>query len=133
MANPSKQIGTRAETNVARFLTQRGLRTTRRALAGSDDEGDLRMLLPSGEEVTLEVKAGKQTQDLTRARLGEWKRQTLQEGENSGCKPGLVIVRYRHRLSDAEVWLPNSQWGGRLRGWTMQYIDDFADEMWSMS
>ena len=35
MPNPSKAIGTRAETKVARFLTQRGLRTERRALAGS--------------------------------------------------------------------------------------------------
>lgn len=133
MANPSKQIGTRAETNVARFLTQRGLRTTRRTLAGSDDEGDLRMLLPSGEEVTLEVKAGKQTARAPRSMFERWKRETLVESENSGCRCALVVVRYQRRLVDAEVWLPNSQWGGRLRGWTMQYIDDFADEMWSMS
>lgn len=133
MSNPSKVIGTKAETKVARFLTQRGLRTGRRAPAGSDDEGDLRMLLPGGEEVTLEVKAGRQTKDPSRSKLEDWKRQTLVESENSGCRSALVVVRYNKPFVNAEVWLPNSQWGGRMRGWTMQYIDDFADEMWSMS
>lgn len=133
MSNPSKRIGTRAETNVTKFLTTHGLRTMRRTLAGSNDEGDLRMLLPSGEEVTLEVKAGKQTRSISRSKLNEWKRQTMVESDNSGCRGMLVVVRYQRALSDAEVWLPNSQWGGKLSGWTMKYLDDFADEMWAMS
>lgn len=132
MSNPSKRIGTAAETKVSRFLNMHGLRTERRALAGSNDEGDLRTILPNGEEVTLEVKAGKQTQNYPRSRLDEWKRQTIVEGENSGCRPALVIVRYRRSFEDAEVWLPNSLWGG-VNGWTMLYIDQFADMAWTMA
>lgn len=129
MANPSKDKGTKAETKVARYLTAQGLHTTRRPLAGSADKGDLRMLLPSGEEVTLEVKAGKQTQNFPRSRMDSWKRETLQEGRNAKCRCALVIVRYRRAFTDTEVWLPNSQWGG-VNGWTMVNIDAFADAMW---
>lgn len=131
MANPSKEKGTKAETKVARYLTDRGLPTERRALAGANDMGDLRMLLPSGEEVTLEVKAGKQTQSFPRSRMDKWKRETLQESRNSKCRCALVIVKYRRAFADTEVWLPNSQWGG-VNGWTMIHIDMFADAMWIM-
>jgi Holliday junction resolvase-like predicted endonuclease len=133
MANPSKAKGTRAETKIARFLAERGLRTVRRALAGSADEGDLRMFLPDGEEVTVEVKAGKQTAAPSRSLLDSWMRQTMEESENSGCRSLLIVVRYRRPFADAEVWLPNSQWGGGIRGWTMVRIDDFADEMWAIA
>ena len=129
MANPSKQKGTRAETNVARFLTARGLPTERKALAGSADKGDLRTILPDGTEVTLEVKAGKQTANYNRSTLNEWKRQTCVESMASGCPAALVIVRYRRSLYDAEVWLLNGRWRCG-RGWTMTYLDDFADECW---
>lgn len=132
MANPSKKKGTEAETKVSRYFNDNGLRTERKALAGSEDEGDLRTYLPDGEEVTVEVKTGKQTQNYSRSQLNEWKRQTLQEGRNSGCRPILVIVRFRRKFSDAEVWLPNSRWGG-VNGWTMAYINDFVDAMWTMS
>lgn len=132
MANPSKRKGTVAETKVSNYFNEHGLRTERKALAGSNDEGDLRTFLPDGEEVTVEVKTGQQTQNYPRSRLDDWKRQTLQEGHNSGCRPILVIVRYRRRFTDAEVWLPNSRWGGQ-NGWTMAYIDDFVDAMWTLS
>lgn len=131
MSNPSKKKGTAAETKVANYLTANGLPTRRKPLAGSADEGDLCMLLPSGEEVTLEVKAGKQTQNFPRSRLDGWKRETLQEGRNSMCRCALVIVRYRRAFTDTEVWLPNSQWGG-TNGWTMIYIDTFAEAMWTV-
>ena len=131
MANPSKDKGTKAETRVARYLTAHGLRTRRRPLAGSADKGDLLMLLPSGEEVTLEVKTGKQTQNFPRSRMDRWKRETLQEGRNAKCRCALVVVRYRRAFDDAEVWLPNSQWGG-VNGWTMVHIDTFADAMYIM-
>lgn len=129
MANPSKDKGTKAETKVARYLTAQGLHTTRRPLAGSADKGDLLMLLPSGEEVTLEVKTGKQTQNFPRSRMDSWKRETLQEGRNAKCRCALVVVKYRRAFADTEVWLPNSQWGG-VNGWTMVNIDVFADAMW---
>lgn len=129
MSNPSKAIGTRAETRVARFLTANGIRCDRRALAGSKDEGDLRATLDSGLEVTIEVKAGKQTSNPRRSQLEEWQRQTLQESENSGCPALLVIVRYNRPFTSSEVWLKNSQWWGG-NGWTMMYIDEFVATMW---
>lgn len=132
MANPNKAKATKAETKVARYLTEHGLRSERRALAGSNDMGDLRTYLSDGTEITVEVKTGEQTQNYSRSQLDDWKSQTLQEGRNSGCKPILVVVRYRRKFSDAEVWLPNSRWGG-VNGWTMAYIDDFVDAMWTMS
>lgn len=128
MANPSKVKGTRAETKVVRYLDDHGIRVERKALAGAADVGDLRLFLPDGTEVTVEVKAGKQTQNYPRSRVAEWRRQTLVESENSGCPAMLVIVRYNRKLSDAEVWMPNSQWGGQV-GWTMAYLDEFAMEM----
>lgn len=127
MSNPSKQIGTKAETKVARYLSDHGLPTSRKALAGNADEGDLRMLSKDGTEVTLEVKAGKQTANYTRSQLTEWKRQTVAESRNSGCPAVLVIVRYRRAFGSAEVWIPCEEWG--MLGWTMVYIDDYAREM----
>lgn len=130
MSSRSKVIGTRAETKVARYLSDHGLPTKRKALAGSLDEGDLRMLLQDGMEVTLEVKAGKQTQNYNRAKLTEWKRQTIEESKNSGCRAMLVVVRHQRRFDDAEVWIPLWQWDPMLQrltsAWIMMYIDDFV-------
>lgn len=126
MANPSKAKGTRAETNVVLYLNSHGLRAERRPLAGSADQGDLRVIMPDGTEVTAEVKAGKQTQNYPRSKVEDWRRQTLVEAENSGCEMSmLIIVRYMRRLRDTEIWLPNSQWFGE-EGWTMMYIDEFT-------
>lgn len=128
MANPSKAKGTRAETDVCLYLNSHGLRAERRPLAGSEDNGDLRVFLPDGTEITAEVKTGKQTQNFPRSRIEDWKRQTLVECENSGCPMSmLVIKRYQRRLRDAEVWLPNWQWiDVNNPGWTMMYLDEFV-------
>lgn len=129
MSNPSKAIGTRAETTIRNYFNSRGIRCERKALAGSDDEGDLCLYIPTmdGEvEVTVEVKAGKQTQNYPRSRVEEWRRQTLVEAENSGCISMLVIVRYKRRLSDVEVWIPNEMWW-KHDGWTMMYLSEFMD------
>ena len=127
MSNPSKAKGTRAETKVRRYFDDRGLRCERKALAGSNDEGDLRLFLPNMlEEVTVEVKAGKQTANYNRTQLDEWKRQTLDEAINSHHPAILVVVRYRRKLEDAEVWIPNVTEDG-IRAWTMVYLDEFVN------
>lgn len=129
MANPSKAIGTRAETMVKNYFNSHYLRCERKALAGSDDEGDLRLYLKIGSmetEVTVEVKAGKQTQNYPRSRMDEWKQQTIAESGNSDCIAMLVIVRYHRRLVDAEVWMPNWLWWGHS-GWTMMYLNQFLE------
>ena len=133
MSNPSKSKGTRAETRVARYLTAHGLETTRRALAGSADEGDLRMILSNGAEFTLEVKAGTQTANYGRTNFEKWKRQTIVEGNHAQCLSALVIVRHHRPLANAEVWIPYHRWGWDAPDWipkngvwSMMYLDEFA-------
>lgn len=132
MSNPSKAKGTRAETKVSKYFTANGLPSERKALAGSEDQGDLRMTLPSGTEVTVEVKAGKQTRNYPRSKLEGWQYETLVESSNSKCNAILVIVQYGRRFVDSEVWIPNLQWTHAddiRQGWTMMYIDDFVRRM----
>lgn len=123
----SKAIGTRAETKVRRYFESNGLRCERKALAGSDDEGDLRLYLPDGSEVTVEVKAGVQTAGYGRQKLDKWKQQTLVEAINSKCEAILIIVRHKRKFVDAEVWIPNViKDDEHIRTWSMTYIDDFV-------
>ena len=124
MANPSKAIGTRAETKVARYLTGHGFHTERKALAGSSDKGDLRMVREDGSEVTVEVKAGRQTDGYPRGLLRIWQGQTDEESANSGWPAILVIMRYRRRVSDAEVWMRVDV--GHGSEWVMTYLDDYV-------
>lgn len=123
--NRNKQIGTRAERRVRKYFNDNGLRCERRALAGSKDEGDLRVTLPNGSELTVEVKTGKQTWNYTRGQLDEWKRQTMVEADNSGCPGILVLVRYKRLFVNSEVWIPSND----PKAWTMTYIDDFVRRM----
>ena len=122
--NPSKKKGTAAETKVVKYLNAHGVKAERKALAGSNDEGDLRAILPCGTEVTIEVKAGMQTAQYNRHDFEIWATQTLVEGHNAGCPAVLVIVRYRRQLKDAEVWIPTSE----FRGWTRVYLDSWVED-----
>lgn len=120
MSNPSKKKGTAAETKVVKYLTAHGLFAERRALSGSKDNGDIKLVDADGEEYTLEVKAGKQTENYNRAQFEEWFRQAIEEGANSGCKAALVIVRYRRSIEDAEVYCPSPC------GIVKTYLDSFS-------
>jgi Holliday junction resolvase len=136
MSNPSKRKGTRAETKVARYLTSHGLRAERRALSGSNDQGDLRVYAKDGTEVTIEVKSGEQTNHPTRTKMEIWKDQTLAEATNSGCPSALVIVQYHRQLVDALVYLPVRQWGTWVprcgtdhEYWARMRLDEFMREL----
>lgn len=133
MSNPSKKKGTAAETRVRKYFNDNGLECERKALAGSKDLGDLCLHLPDGSEVTVEVKAGKQTWNFSRGRFNEWKRQTLVEADNSKCAAILIIVRFRRNFTDAEVWWPNpgsiKEDGLTSDCWKMMYIDDFVNKV----
>lgn len=120
MANPSKKKGTAAETKVVRYLTANGLSAERRALSGNKDNGDIKLIATDGTEYTLEVKAGKQTENYNRAQFEEWFRQAIEEGANSGCETALVIVRYRRSIEDAEVYRPSPC------GIVRTYLDSFS-------
>lgn len=127
MSNPSKAKGTRAETKIVRYLEYCGWRAKRKALTGSNDEGDIECLPPNGRKwLTLEVKAGKQTAIPNRTQLNEWLRQADIEAKNAGCdKSYLVVVRYRRQLIDADVYLQYEDKRGRLIRRHM-YLDEFA-------
>lgn len=133
MSNPSKETGTKGETRVKKDLIKHGFKVWRRSLAGSKDEGDLGMILPNGTEVTLEIKAGEQTIDYCRALVTKWKKQTIDEAKHSDCPAVLIVLKYRKQLRNAEVWLPNWQWGGDVFGdtWTFMYYDEFIRKMGS--
>lgn len=121
MSNPSKQKGTAGETKVVKFLNARGVFAERKALAGDKDKGDLRAVFADGTEVTIEVKSGMQTASPSRSTMDSWLCQAIREGQNSGTPAcALVVVRYRHKLCDAEVWIPTEY------GRTMMYLDEFA-------
>ncbi len=119
MSNPSKKKGTIAESKVVKFLKEKGIDAKRKALSGSRDEGDIEISFANGASRMLEIKAGKQTENYNRAQLEEWLAQTRVESINSDQIGYLVIVRYRRKLSDAEVWDPNTM--------QMRWLDDFSD------
>ena len=102
MANKSKQKGTRAETKVVRFLESQGLPAKRKALSGSQDQGDIELV---GRRISIEVKAGKQTASPNRSALEEWLRQSKVEGDNSNTLCVLCVLRYNRRIEDADVYI----------------------------
>lgn len=120
MANPNKKKGTAAETRVVRYLAAHGLFAERRALSGSKDNGDIKLVAADGTEYTLEVKTGKQTENYNRTQFEEWFRQAIEEGANSGCEAALIIVRYRRSIEDAEVYCPSPC------GIVKTYLDSFS-------
>lgn len=122
MSNPSKQKGTRAETNVVRYLNAHGVTAKRKALTGSKDEGDVAIDTVYGPMI-LEVKAGQQTANPSRSQMDEWFRQAKVEGLNAKEEWALVIVRYRRKIEDAEVWFAMLD-GGKARF----YLDEFVRE-----
>lgn len=122
MSNPSKQKGTKAETNVVRYLNAHGVTAKRKALTGNQDQGDIDAKTVYGDMV-LEVKAGQQTANPSRSQLTEWLRQAKVEGNNAKTNAALVIVRYRRQIKDAEVWFETMD-GGKV----MMYLDEWVKE-----
>ena len=120
--NKSKAKGTRAETRVVKYLTALGLHAERRALSGNQDNGDIKVVL-NNTEITIEVKAGKQTENPSRSQIEEWLRQTRVEAINASCSGALVVVRYRRSLDDAEVYIPKDN------DVIFCYLDEFASKL----
>ena len=122
MANKNKAKGTRAESRVVKYLESHGIKARRKALSGSKDEGDVE--LPE-LNCCLEVKTGKMTANYSRSQLEEWFEQTSIEEKNSGQPCYLVIVRYRRKIEDAEVWYPC--WTGDKA--IFQYLNDWCEQI----
>lgn len=124
MANPSKKKGTAAETRVVNYLKSFGIQAERRALSGSEDQGDIKVIA-KGLEFVFEVKAGKQTINPTRKQMDEWIRQTMVEGRNARCDSMLIVARYGKNPKDYDVWVPykNSMIHWYLDDWCAKHED----------
>lgn len=92
MTNKSKSIGTKFETQCARWLTERlGYPVERRALHGNRDVGDLAWLIGKGDaRGIVECKAVKA---ITAANVAEWRRQTIAERENAGAQFAWLVIK----------------------------------------
>lgn len=90
MTNPPKKKGTAWETAVVNFLTACGLLARRRALTGSNDQGDIE--LPEIGGIVIEAKNCKgQT-------LAQWVDEAVKEAANAGAPVGVV---WHHRRGTA--------------------------------
>lgn len=107
--NKSKAKGTRAESNLVKYLESAGLEAFRQALHGSSDQGDVLLRIHDGnictEEIVFEVKTGKQTASVSRKVKEEWLKQTRTEMHNAKVRKAyLVIAKWQTGINDWEVW-----------------------------
>jgi hypothetical protein len=123
MVNKPKAKGTAAETRVVNYLLAAGLRANRVVMKGNRDEGDVHILDDRGyTSVVLEIKAGRQTQNYSRATRGLWLQETEDETSNHGRGKGyLVIARFGRAVKDYEVWSTD--------GFSFWHLDDFAYQL----
>ncbi len=121
MVNKPKAKGTAAETRVVNFLKEAGLNAMRVVMKGSKDEGDVHIIGKHGHPVCIiEVKAGRQTQNVSRKQREDWLTETQEEAEHTGSLRGyLVIAKHGSSVRDYLVW---DQYGREF--W---YLDEFAD------
>lgn len=92
MTNKNKSIGTRFETQCARWLTDRlGYQVERRALHGNRDVGDLAWLIGKGD--ARGIVECKSVKAVTAANVSEWRRQTVAERENAGARFAWLAIK----------------------------------------
>jgi hypothetical protein len=86
VTNPARKKGTAWETAVVRYLAGRGLRATRKPLAGNQDKADIDLLdLP---DIVIEAK------NTQRTTLAEFLDQALKEAGHAGAR---VCAVWQHR------------------------------------
>lgn len=110
MSNRMKSLGTSHETAIKKWLRENGWPyASRRTLAGSGDEGDLR--LSERVPFTIEAKTAKSTTD--KASLGAFMKELVAEVENSESEAGAVVLKKRGTTDVGEyyalmpVWMLN--------------------------
>ncbi|MDN3356041.1 hypothetical protein [Actinomadura sp. DC4] len=114
----SKDIGTRAETAVVRFLRAHGFpQAERRALAGVHDLGDIIGTVG----ICWEVKA--RNRPVTDGQINAWLAETETERINSGADIGVLVVR-RPGVGEANAG----------RWWTAMRLDQLGEIVaWSLA
>ena len=129
MANKSKAIGTTFESACVKKFTSKGFDARRLALGGSDDRGDVELIV-NEKTFCIECKAVKYW---ARGHIAEWRRQAVTESVNYSktynkvATPVLIVKQYGKSLNDAFVHMP--RYGG---GWSMIYLDEFIKDLTRM-
>lgn len=111
MVNPSKAIGTKAETAITRLANVSGFPfAERRALAGSADKGDV-LMCPG---FILEVKSGHAAEIASDALILNWLIEAENERVNSGAAHSMLIVKRKGVSADRchywSAWLWLDEW-----------------------
>ncbi len=90
MTNKPKDIGTRGETAVVRYLRANGFaQAERRALRGGKDCGDITGIGP----LVIEVKAGDAGKRASYPTIGKWLGETEVERKNADADYGLLVTK----------------------------------------
>ena len=101
MVNPSKAIGTQAETLVTRFLQENGFGTAeRRALHGTYDLGDITGI----PGVVVEVKSGHAAETASDGLINAWLAETEAERKNAKADIGVLVVKRKGKGSAGDWW-----------------------------
>lgn len=110
MVNRPKNIGTAAETAVVRYLRANGFpQVERRALAGSQDQGDVAGI----PGVVIEVKGGTAAKTASDLQVTAWLHETDVERQNARADFGiLVLARAGYGPERAGFW-----WAVLTLGW----------------
>lgn len=98
-----KDIGTRAETAVERYLVAHGFPWAhRRGLTGSQDKADIWM----APDCVASVKAGKAAENASDKTISEWLIQAANQADNAGANGYLLITKRRGfgQLRVGEWW-----------------------------
>jgi hypothetical protein len=87
-----KDIGTRAESAVVKFLRENGFpHAERRALTGSQDQGDI----TGCPGLVFEVKGGEAAKNASDGQVEKWLAETEIERNNANADIGVLVVQRR--------------------------------------
>lgn len=96
-----RDVGTRAETAVVRWLKVNGFPDAeRRALRGQYDAGDVTGIGP----LCIQIKAGDAAQDPSDATVRKWLEETDVQRCNAGAALGVLVLRRRGHADPGRWW-----------------------------
>ena len=111
MVNPSKAIGTQAETLVTRYLQENGFGTAeRRALHGTYDLGDI----TGTPGICWEIKSGHAAETASDGLINAWLAETETERVNAEADIGVLVVKRKGKGNAGDWWA--IEWRGHPKG-----------------
>lgn len=120
MANPSKQKGTKCETDTVRYLRANGFPLAeRRALAGNADRGDI-LACPG---VIVECKHWATYTDTD---IATWLAETWREKGNANADEALLVIRRNGKANPADWWAWRYLKG---HGWHCTWLNEAVHQL----